>query len=452
MKSGVRTLYNILFTVFFILASPYYFLKMYRRGNWRQGFAERFGKYNTKLKQAITNRHVIWMHAVSVGEVKVCTHLIRAIEHRLPNMKIVVSTTTSTGMEELCRALPTHVSKIYYPIDRKSFVSRALSTIRPEAIILVESEIWPNFLWRARDYGSPVFLVNARLSKRSYPRFKLFSFLFRPLFRYFAGVGAQNDSDAAKLRELGCRAEAIHVVGSMKFDAAARLDERRIINVPAMFRQLGIAPGSRILLGGSTHAGEEKILAEIFLRLRERFPDLFLVVVPRHFERGQLVGRDLSALKLKSIYRSEVTASTNLQPGQLDCLVVNTTGELQHFYEHASVIFVGKSLTAEGGQNPIEPGALGKPVVFGPHMENFPDIVRAFLSRDGAIQVRDAAELEKVVADLLANPARCEQLGRNALKVVQENLGAVDRTVDMIIEHLPEGVYSVTPKWRDASI
>ena len=145
----MRTLYNILFWGFFVVSSPYYFWRLLRRGNWQAGFGERFGQYDTKLKQAITNRHNLWLHAVSVGEVNLCTQLIRALEPRLPNAKIVVSTTTTTGMGELKKKLPTHVSKIYYPMDRRKFVSRALLTVRPEAIILVEAEIWPNFIWRA---------------------------------------------------------------------------------------------------------------------------------------------------------------------------------------------------------------------------------------------------------------------------------------------------------------
>jgi 3-deoxy-D-manno-octulosonic-acid transferase len=435
VKSGVRTLYNILFTVGFILSSPYYFMRMRRRGNWQKGFAERFGKYDANLKQAITNRYTLWMHAVSVGEVNACTHLIRALEQRLPNLKVVVSTTTTTGMGELRRKLPTHISKIYYPLDRRHYVIRALSTIRPEAIVLVEAEIWPNFLWRARDQGIPVFLVNARLSDRSYGGYKRFGLLFRPLFRSLTGVGAQNEADAAKLRTLGCRPEAIRVVGSLKYDAA-KLDERRLLDVPALLRQVGVKPGAQLLLGGSTHAGEEAILAEQFLRLRSRFPDLFLVLVPRHFERSREVGSELEARGLRYAYRSEIMAQTQFEPGKIDCLIVNTTGELKYFYEHATIIFVGKSLAAQGGQNPIEPGALGKAMVFGPHMQNFAEVAREFVEQKGAVQVRDAAELERVLAELLADESRREQLGRNALKVVHENLGAIDRTVDMIVKHL----------------
>ena len=434
----MRTLYNILFTILFVLSAPYYFLRMRRRGNWQRGFSERFGKYSTKLKQAITNRHVLWMHAVSVGEVNVCTQLIRALEPRVPNLKIVVSTTTTTGMAELHRKLPTHISRIYYPIDRRACVARALNTIRPEAIVLVEAEIWPNFLWRAHDYGWPVFLVNARLSDRSYRGYKRFAFLFRPLFALFAGVGAQNEADAARLRELGCRPEAIQIVGSLKFDAA-KLDEHRLLNVPALLRQLAVPRGALILIGGSTHPGEEAILAEQFLRLRARFPNLFLVLAPRHFERSQEVGRELDARGVKFVFRSEIMSHSKFAPGEIDCLLVNTTGELRYFYEYATVIFVGKSLTAKGGQNPIEPGALGKPMVFGPNMQNFEEIARGFLAKDGALQACDAAELEKVLDDLLANEPRRAELGRNALKVVHENLGAIDRTVDMIVKHLDNG-------------
>ncbi len=441
----MRTLYNILFAIFFVLSSPYYFLRMRRRGGWLPGFRQRFARYDAKFKQAITNRHTLWMHAVSVGEVNICTHLIRALEPRLPNLKVVVSTTTTTGMADLQRKLPSHISKIYYPIDLRRWVSRAQHTIRPEAIVLVEAEIWPNFIWRARDGGTPLFLVNARLSERSYPRYKRFRFLFRPLFASFTGVGAQTGEDAAKLRELGCRPEAIQVVGSLKFDAA-KLDERRLLDVPGMFRQLGVSPGAPVLVCGSTHAGEEKLLAEIFLGLRQRFPDLFLVLVPRHFERSREVGRELEQLGLRFIYRNEISNSTQHRPGELQCLLVNTTGELKYFYEHATLIFVGKSLTAQGGQNPIEPGALGKPMVFGPNMQNFADIVRSFLAHRGAVQVSDAAELQKTLGDLLDDAQARQELGRRALEVVHENLGAIDRTVDMIVKHLEGGELYVAPK------
>ena len=440
----MRTIYNILFTFFFFLSSPYYFWRMRRRGDWLEGFFQRFGAFDTNLKQAITNREVVWLHAVSVGEVNVCTQLIRSLEPRLPNAKIIVSTTTTTGMGELKKKLPSHISKVYYPIDRRPYVSRAIGTLRPRAIVLVEAEIWPNFITRVRQQGIPLFLVNARLSERSFRGYKWFGFLFRPLFASFTGVGAQNEADAARLREIGCRPEVIRVVGSLKFDAA-RIDERRPLNVPAMLRQLGVPADAQLLIGGSTHAGEEGILADIYLRLRERFPKLFLILVPRHFERSREVGRELEARGVKFAYRSEITTHTKNRPGEIGCLLVNTTGELKYFYEHAAVIFVGKSLTAEGGQNPIEPGALGKAMVFGPNMQNFADVARSFVAGGGAEQVQDAPELETKLAALLADEGRRLQLGDNALKVVRENLGAIERTVDMIVEQLDQDTFYVAP-------
>jgi len=445
----MRLLYNILFLGFFSLTAPFYFLKMLRRGNWRQGFGQRFGRYSSKVKQAMTNRHVVWIHAVSVGEVSIATQLIRAMEPRLPNLKIVVSTTTSTGMDVLNKVLPSHIQKIYYPIDRRMYVRRAIAAIHPEAIILVEAEIWPNFLWAAADRDIPVFLVNARLSERSFPRYRFFSVLFRPLFRSLAGVGCQNEQDAERLRKLGCRTEAIRVVGSLKYDAA-KLDERRPIDVPQILTQLGAPEKCRVLLGGSTHPGEEAILAEVFARLRVKFPDLFLVIVPRHFERGKEAGQDVGAKGLRFAYRKDITPQTRFKPGEIDCLLVNTTGELKHFYEHATVVFVGKSLSpsATGGQNPIEPAVLGKAIVFGPNMSNFEAIVREFLRQNGAIQVKNAEALEQAVSFLLENPHEASELGRHAVAVVRQNLGAVERTVEMLVEQL-EGTDVYVAPWRD---
>ena len=441
----MRLFYNILFTVFFVLSSPYYFWRMKRRGNWTDGFAQRFGKYDAKFKQSITNRHLIWLHAVSVGEVNLCTQLIRALEPRLPNVKIIVSTTTTTGMGELQKKLPPHIGKIYYPIDRRAYVTRAFSVMRPEAIVLVEAEIWPNFLWRAQSLGIPTFLVNARLSDKSFRGYKRFPKLFQPLFASFAGVGVQNEADATRVRALGCRPETVQIVGNLKFDAA-KIDGQRTLDVDAMLRQLAVPANAKIIVAGSTHDGEEALLAAQFQRLKTTFPELFLVLVPRHFERAKSVGNELKQRGVKFVYRNELTVASQFKPGEVECLLVNTTGELRFFYEHATVVFVGKSLTAEGGQNPIEPGALGKAMVFGPNMQNFADITRSFLEAKGAVQVRDAAELERVFAELLTDAPRRAELGKQAVAVVQTNEGALGRTVEMIMKHLEGGELYTKPR------
>jgi len=429
----VQFIYNILFEACFILSAPYYFLRMRRRGGWRRGFGERLGRYSTDFKQAISNRDVIWLHAVSVGEANICVQLIKVLQPRLPNLKLVISTTTSTAMSELRKKLPAEVGRIYYPIDRRGFVRRALATIRPKAVVLVEAEIWPNFLWGLQARRIPHFLVNTRISGKSYQGYRRFRFLFRRFFAGFTGVGAQSEPDAKRLVELGCNNKVVHVFGSCKFDGTG-ISRDRLLDVPNLLQSLGVPGGAPLLVGGSTHHGEEEILARLAKRLRKKHTDLFLVLVPRHAERGREVGDALAKLGVRFVYRSEIGGNTPPRElGSLDCLLVNTTGELKYFYEEAAVVFIGKSLTAQGGQNPIEPAGLAKAIVFGPHMGNFGEITAKFLANDAAIQVADEAALESAIDSLLSDEGKRDALGQAAKKVVQSNEGAVERTVEMIL-------------------
>lgn len=433
----MRVIYNILFSIFFVLSSPYYFYRMARRGNWGPGFWERFGSYDANLKQALTNRHILWVHAVSVGEVNLLVHFIGALEKRAPNLKFVVSTTTTTGMGILRRRLEPHISKIYYPIDRRGIVTRALCTINPDAVVLFETEIWPNFIWTAQKRGVPLFLVNARLSDRSFRGYKRFGFLFRQLFAAFEGIAAQNQVAAERFRAVGAAPDRIRMTGNLKYDAAAAANSGGMgLDVSGLLKQVGVNGDTPILIGGSTHDGEEVILADIVGRLRAQFPKLFLILVPRHFERSNDVARKLRERGVKVFFRSAIRPDTRLGREEIDCLLVDTTGELQFFYEHATVVFMGKSLTAEGGQNLIEPGAFGKAIVFGPNMQNFADIARQFVEKSGAVQVRDATGLEKVLGELFEDQYQRAELGRNALLVISENVGAMERTVEMVLEKL----------------
>jgi 3-deoxy-D-manno-octulosonic-acid transferase len=431
----MRFVYNILFAIFFWLSAPWYFLKMSRRPNWRPGFLQRFAFYGGRFDKLDASRPVLWLHAVSVGEVGICLQLIGALQARLPAYQFAVSTTTSTGMGELERRLPAHIPRFYYPIDFPGVVRRAINTFRPAAIILVEAELWPNFLWQTIDRKIPLFLVNARISERSFPNYKRAGFLFRPIFSQFRAVGCQEQGDGERLRELGFSADAVRVVGNLKFDAA-QPDVRPGLDVRSLLRQIGVGDESKILVAGSTHAGEEAVLADIFSRLRSRFPGLFFILVPRHFERTAEVSKELEWRGIRFIRRTEIVSGKTFKPGEIECLLVNSTGELKFFYEVADVVFVGKSLTAEGGQNPIEPAALGKAVVFGPNMQNFKSIVRAFLGPQAVIQVSDASALERTLAELLSNDERRAALGDRALGVVKQNFGATQRTVDLILEHL----------------
>jgi len=441
----MRFIYNILFNVGLLLSAPFYFLKMWRRGSWQAGFGQRFGKYDSKVKQAITNRHVLWIHAVSVGEANICMQLISALETRVPNLKIVVSTTTSTGMQELRKKLPSHIEKIYYPIDRKKYVNRAVSTFHPEAVILVEAEIWPNFLWKCFNQNTPVFLVNARISDRSFRGYRRFGFLFRPLFAGMSGIGCQNESDRKKLLELGAVSDRVHVVGNLKFDSAAtgankRLDARNLLD------QMGVDPKSQIIIGASTHPGEEVLLAEVFMKLRKFFPQLFLILVPRHFERSRSVGVELEACGIAFMYRTEIKPQAGNRAAPPPCLLVNTTGELTAFYREADIVFVGKSLCAHGGQNPIEAASLGKAVIFGPHMENFKPVVDLFLAEKGALQVQSKEELEAVISRLISNKEERIELAKKGLELVRKNMGGMERTLEIILPILERSEVYVAPE------
>ena len=429
-------LYNLAFNVGLFFSAPYYFFRMWRRGAWREGFTQRFGRYDARIKQAVTNSHVIWLHGVSVGEARIVIPLVEALERRVPNAKLVVSTTTSTGMAVLRENLPTHVSKIYYPIDRRKWVYRALATIRPEMMVLVEAEIWPNFLRRCHRRGTPVTLVNARVSDRSFRRYRRAKALFGPIFATLKGVGAQNESDVSKLIEIGCRPEAIEVTGAVKYDTSS-VPERVPVDTAHLFRQCGFPEQATLLVGGSIHPGEEQILAKVFQNLRSTFPHLRLVLVPRHAERSAFVGRELEALGVSHRFRSHLMPnSTDANPEPVDCLVVNSTGELRAFYQAADLVFIGKSFASKGGQNPIEPASYGKPTLFGPHMANFQAICDALLAEHAALQVANEEELEATIEELLKNNRKRQEMGYQAKKVVHQQLGALERTADLIIESL----------------
>ena len=432
----MRLLYNILINIAVVLLAPLYMIKLWRRGNWRRGFFQRFGRYDAKVKQSLTNRHVMWIHAVSVGEANLVVRLIDEIEKRLPNLKIVVSTTTTTGMAEIRKRLPGHIQKIYYPTDRRKWVQRALGTVHPEAIVLVEAEIWPNFLWRAREMNVPVFLVNARISDSSLKGYRRFASIFKPLFHNIDRICCPAETDKHRLLELGAHPENVHVVGNMKFDTAT-LGGNRSLDVQGMLRQLGVPEDALIIVAGSTHDGEEGLLAEAFVELKKQFSNLFLIIVPRHHERGREAGRAVKYRGLNLVFRRGLRSSgKQYDPSSVDCLLVNTTGELKFFYEIADVVFVGKSLSAKGGQNPIEPAALGKAVVVGPNMQNFRAIMPSFLEAEAVKQIHSENELVPTFAELLSNEPARNELGKRAQGVVEQNYGAIERTAHVIAERM----------------
>ncbi|MGA1236605.1 MAG: 3-deoxy-D-manno-octulosonic acid transferase [Limisphaerales bacterium] len=432
----IQAAYNLAFIVILTAMLPWLLARLLRRGQWKSGFTQRFGLFTEDLQHQFQQNPPIWLHAVSVGEANLVVRLVNALQTTLPQCRFVVSTTTTTGMAQLQKQLPSSITKIYYPLDFLPWVKKSLRTVQPKAVILVEAEIWPNFLWTTRSLQIPALLVNARVSEKSQRRYTRLKSLFHPLFAQFKLVCCSTHTDAQRLLSLGCPTTSIQTVGNLKFDVELPPSPHPDPAATQLLLQAGIKPESHlILLGGSTHAGEEKILGECLKSLRPSFPNLVLVVAPRHFERAGDACHDLQQLGLQVTRRSSLQANATLNPPP-DALVVDSTGELKSLYSCATVVFIGKSLTAHGGQNPVEPAALAKPIITGPHMQNFQLITREFLAHQAITQVQNPEQLLHQIQYLLENPEACQRLGENARQVVQTSSGATKRTLNAILQTL----------------
>ena len=344
----IRFFYNLFYPFGLLFFLPGQITKLVRRGNYRYKFGQRFGFYDAEVRARLAVHRYTWIHAVSVGEVAIALKLSSKLRELDPDFFCVLTTTTTTGFQVANSEASERMEVVYSPLDFWPVMRRAFAVIRPVRIVLVEAEVWPNLAAEARNRRIPLALVNARLSKRSEARFRRFRFLIAPTFRCLDAICVQEPDDVERWVALGVSRERIHPVGSIKYDPAeVRLNPDLPLEI---LRSFGIDRDSPILFGGSTHPGEEEILGEIFQRLRADFPAFTLIVAPRHVERaGEIRGR-LERLGLNVRLRSEAGATQGSPP---DCLLLDTTGELQHWYAVATIVFVGKSLTARGGQNPV---------------------------------------------------------------------------------------------------
>ena len=426
MMALVRFVYNLIFPVVLVLMLPSFVLRMIRRGNYRHKFWQRFGIYSPRVLEKIGGGGRTWMHAVSVGEVMIAMKLIRAMRDADPTRAFVLSTTTSTGFKLAARAKSPWLEPIYNPLDFYLSARRAVRTIRPRQLILVEAEAWPNIVCEARKVGAKVAMVNTRLSTRSEKRYRAARWITAPLFNQLDILCLQEAEDVARWKSLGVAESRLRVTGSIKFDDSAA-PARPPRDFRPVLKALGVTDGAPVLLGGSTFDGEEVLLAEVFKQLLPEHPNLFLIVVPRHFERAADVVAQLEKTGLSIARRTQ--PSPEKKP---DVLVVDTTGELRDWYACATVVFIGKSLAARGGQNPAEPVAIGVPVVFGPNMQNFATLTAQFLRHNGAIEVRDVESLRGAVDRLLRDPALRAEMAGNAVRCLAVHSGATGRTVALL--------------------
>jgi 3-deoxy-D-manno-octulosonic-acid transferase len=425
----IRFVYNLLYPLGLLLFLPGQISKLLRRGNYRHKFGQRVAVYDRAVQARLASRRCTWIHAVSVGEVAIALKLSAKLSELDPEFFCALTTTTTTGFAFATQEAGARMEVLYSPLDFWPIMRRAYTVIRPIRVILVEAEVWPNLAAEARRRSLPLALVNARLSQRSERRFRRFLFLVAPTFRCLDLICVQESEDIERWIALGVPRERIQKVGSIKYDPA---ETKVNPDLPLqVLRAFGIDGDRPILFGGSTHAGEEEVLGEIFLRLRADFPAFTLIIAPRHVERAVEIRAQLIRLGLNVSLRSEAgTARTSLP----DCILLDTTGELQNWYAVATIVFVGKSLTARGGQNPVEPILAGKPVLFGPHMENFSALAQALVENEAAIQIRDPNSLQEKIAWLLRDREAALRLVENAQAVVAGHSGATARTAALVMD------------------
>ena len=412
--------YNALFGVVYPFLLPGFLLRMARRGGYKARMGDRFALYPQELiRQFRSASDWIWIHAVSVGEVQIAGQLMREWRAQDPDVRFCFSTTSSTGWKMAEREVTERDALIYNPLDFPSWVKSALKTVRPRAIILTESELWPNFIMQAKKYRIPLYLVNARVSDRSAPRYKKARWFFGDVLSAFTRIFAQSEMDKARLVDAGAPSDQVEVTGSFKFDVARRN--------PAKERELADwCGGGRILLGGSTWPGEDEVLLQIYRQLKQRGDAVKLVIAPRHFEKADQVEANIVKAGFTCARRSKGT--------QGEVYLADTTGELMGLYGIASVVFVGKSLCAHGSQNMIEPCLCGKPTLVGPYTENFRPVMSDLKEGEGIWEVQSDEELARAVLELFADEAKAASLGDRARAAVERRKGVVPRVVKSIME------------------
>ena len=425
--------YSILTLAIFVVVSPYLLYQAIRYKKYIGTLRQRLGFLPITFN--IDAEESIWIHAVSVGEALTARALAADLKARYPRLRLFLSTTTIAGQQVARRSLSDVDAVFYFPFDWTFIVRRTLSLVRPRLFIMMETEIWPNLLRECRRRGVKTVMINGRISSRSYPRYRL----VRPFFRRVLGdvdrFCMQSEESARRLVNLGATAVHVSVTGSLKFDSlelpAAASHGKPRERVLRFFR---LAPNRTVIVAGSTLRGEEAAVLRAFARIKETLPTALLVLAPRHPERFIEVERLARATGLVTMKRSELPIDA--EP-RADVVVLDTLGELAQLYQISTAVFVGGSLEDHGGHNILEPAIFGKPIVFGPYMQNFREIADAFLSNAAAIQVPSERELASTLLDLVTDPVRRARLGAAARALVEANRGAKTKTLDVIGELLP---------------
>ena len=426
-------LYSLAMLLVFLAASPYFLYQAVRHGKYAGSLPQRLGFLPVSLN--LDREPSIWIHAVSVGEALTARAIAGDLKARYPHLRLFVSTTTMTGQQVAKQSFQMADGVFFFPIDLGIIVRRVLDIVRPRLFVMMETEIWPNLLQECRARGVKTVVINGRISTRSFPRYRLVKPLFRRVLTLVDRFCVQGDETAGRLAELGAPRDRITITGSLKFDAlqvpgasgAARGAER-------VLRYFAVAEGRAVVVAGSTMPGEHEIVLRAFERIRTLAHNPLLVLAPRkpeHFGEAASLSRQSG---FRTVLRSELTIDEEVRA---DVVVLDTIGELAQVYQAATVVFVGGSLVPTGGHNILEPAVYGKPIVFGPHMQNFAEIAEAFLAGHAAVQVASGRELEDALIELLSESEARARLGDRARALVEANRGARERSLAAIAELLP---------------
>ncbi len=427
------SLYSVLVLALAIVASPWFVYQALRYKKYVGSLGQRTGYLPVSFN--VDADESIWIHAVSVGEVLTARPLISDLKRRYPDLRMFLSTTTLAGQQLARRSVQDVDAVFYFPFDLGVFVRRTLDLVRPRLFIMMETEIWPNLLRECRVRGVKTAVVNGRLSARSFPRYKIVRGFMRRVLDHVDRFLVQSEESARRLIDLGADPARVVVTGSLKFDSleapSAALQTRARDRVLRYFRVPAARP---VIVAGSTMKGEESSVLRAFRRLRASAPNALLVMAPRNPERFGEVEVLARSEGWKVSRRSDLAIDS--EP-RVDIVILDTIGELATVYQIGTVVFVGGSLVATGGHNILEPAVFGKPIVFGPHMENFAEIADAFVTNGAGVQLATEQQLDEALQSLLSDPVRRARLGAAARALVEANRGAKEKSVTVLADLLP---------------
>ncbi len=423
----MKLLIDSLYLLGIAALAPKIIYRMVRHNRYRAGWSQRLGRITRKDP----SKPCIWIHAVSVGEVNATKTLIAELQKQLPDYEIALSSTTDTGMARAEALYGEKLDVFYFPFDLSGIMKRAFKRIRPDICLLMELEVWPNLAQIAEKQNVPLVVVNGRISDKSFPRYKLIRPIVKSMFARLTLVLAQTAEYAKRFKFLGCPEDKVIVTSSLKYDTARVTD--RIEGADQLAAQLNIG-NERLWVAGGTGPGEEKIILEVFGKLRadEQFADLRLAVVPRKPERFDEVAALIAQGGFDFARYSDVKDTDKVVEGAPAIILGDTMGDLRRFYGLANIVFVGRSLVPMGGSDMMEPTALGKCTIFGPHTFNFRQTVDALLQANGAIEVTDGDDLLTTMRKFLTNKDLAQPISSSGQYVIKQNQGATQRTVDAI--------------------